>query len=67
MLTAICEDIASFRTSFEARLDRLEQSIRNCQRDAAATTIILRATVGHFNKRLSAGEKRITTLEIPEN
>jgi prefoldin subunit 5 len=67
ILTAIREDIASFRTSFEGRLDRLEQSIRKCQRDAAATIVIMRATVGHFNKRLSAVEKRITTLEAPKS
>jgi hypothetical protein len=67
MLTAIREDIASFQTSFEGRLDRLEQSIRRCQRDAAATIIIMRAAVGHFKKRLSAVEKRITTLETPKS
>jgi hypothetical protein len=45
MLTAIREDIASFRTSFEGRLDRLEQNTRMCRRDAAATIVIMRATL----------------------
>jgi hypothetical protein len=67
MLTSIREDIASFRTSFEGRLDRLEQSIRMCQRDAAATIVIMRATVDHFNKRLGAVEGRVTALEIPKS
>ena len=67
ILIAIREDISSFRTSFEGRLDRLEQSIRRCQRDTAATMVMMRATVGHFNKRLSAVEKRITTLETPKS
>lgn len=56
ILIAIREDISSFRTSFEGRLDRLEQSIRKCQRDATATLVIMRATVSHFNKRLGAVE-----------
>jgi hypothetical protein len=42
ILIAIREDIASFRASFEGRLDRLEQSIRKCRRDAAATMVIMR-------------------------
>jgi hypothetical protein len=67
ILIAIREDIASFRTSFEGRLDRLEQSIRKCQRDTAATMVIMRATVSHFNERLSAVEERMTTLEAPKS
>jgi hypothetical protein len=63
ILIAIREDISSFRTSFEGRLDRLEQSIRKSRRDMAATLVILRATVGHFNKRLGAAEGRLTALE----
>jgi hypothetical protein len=63
ILIAIRGDISSFRTSFEGRLDRLEQSICRCQHDAAATMIIMRATVGHFNKRLGAVEGRVTALE----
>jgi exonuclease VII small subunit len=67
ILTAISGDIASFRTSFEERLDRLEQTIRKCQRDTAATMVIMRATVGHFEKCVSAIEKRITSLETPKS
>jgi hypothetical protein len=67
ILIAIREDISSFRTSFEGRLDRLEQSIRKCRRDASATIIIMRATVGHFNKRLGAVEGRVTALEAPKS
>jgi len=55
ILIAIREDISSFRTSFEGRLDRLEQSIRKCQRDAAATLVIMRATVGPFQQAPGRG------------
>jgi hypothetical protein len=47
ILIAIREDILSFRTSFEGRLDRLEQSIHKCRRDTAATMVIMRAAVNH--------------------
>jgi hypothetical protein len=58
---------SSLRISFEGRLNRLEQSIRKCQRDATATLVIMRATVGHFNKRLGAVEGRLTALEAPKS
>jgi hypothetical protein len=67
ILIAIREDISSFRTSFEGRLDRLEQSIRKCQRDAVATLVIMRATVDHFNERLGVVEGRVTALEAPKS
>jgi hypothetical protein len=67
ILIAIRGDISSFRTSFEGRLDRLEQSIRRCQGDAAATMVIMRATVSHFNKRVGAVEGRVTALETPKS
>jgi hypothetical protein len=41
ILIAIREDISSFRISFEGRLDRLEQNIRKCQREATATFVIM--------------------------
>jgi hypothetical protein len=57
ILIAIREDIASFRTSFEERLDRvegrldlLEQTSRKHRRDAAATLVIMRATVAPFQR-----------------
>jgi hypothetical protein len=67
ILTGIREDIASFRSSFEGRLDRLEQGIRKCRREAAATRVIMRATFDHFNKRLGAVEGRVTALESPKS
>jgi translation initiation factor 2B subunit (eIF-2B alpha/beta/delta family) len=67
ILTAIREDIGSFQTSFEERLDRLEQKIRKCQRDTTATMVIMRATVGRFKKCVSAIEKRVTALETPKS
>jgi hypothetical protein len=67
ILIAIREDISSFRISFEGRLDRLERDSRKYRRDATATLVIMRATVGHFNKRLGAVEGRLTALEAPKS
>jgi hypothetical protein len=74
ILIAIREDISSFRAlvegrfdRVEGRLDRLEQTSRKHRHDAAATMVIMRATVSHFNQRVSAVEERVTVLEVPES
>jgi hypothetical protein len=74
ILIAIRGDISSFRTSVEGRLDRvegrldqLEQTSRRHRRDAAATLVMMRATVGHFNERVGAVEERVTVLEAPKS
>jgi hypothetical protein len=73
ILIAIREDISSFRTSVEGRfdrvegrLDRLEQLGRKYRRDAAAMMVIMRATAGDFDERVSAVEERVTALEAPK-
>jgi hypothetical protein len=74
ILIATREDISSFRASVEGRfdgvegrLDRLEQTSRKYRHDAAATMVIMRATVSHFNQRVSAVEERETALETPKS
>jgi DNA repair ATPase RecN len=73
ILIAIREDISSFRTSVEGRLDRvegrldrLEQISRKYRRDAAAMMVIMRATAGDFDERVSAVEERVMALEGPK-
>jgi hypothetical protein len=70
ILIAIREDIASFRTSVEGRfdqvegrLDRLEQTSRKYRRDAAAVMVIMRATAGDFDERVSEVEEQIAALD----
>jgi DNA repair ATPase RecN len=70
ILIAIREDISSFRTSVEGRLDRvegrldqLEQTSRKYRRDAAAMMVIMRATAGDFDERVSAVEEQIAALD----
>jgi hypothetical protein len=67
ILIAIREDIASFRTSVEGRLDRLERDSRKYRHDAAAMMVMMRATVSHFNQRVGAVEDRVTALETPKS
>jgi hypothetical protein len=67
ILIAIREDIASFRTSVEGRLDRLERDSRKYRHDAAAVMVMMRATVSHFEQRVSALEGRVTVLETPKS
>jgi hypothetical protein len=67
ILIAIREDISSLRASVEGRLDRLEQTNRKYRHDAAAMMVMMRATVSHFNQRVSAVEERATALETPKS
>ena len=74
ILIAIREDICSFRTSVEGRFDRvegrldgLEQLNRKYRRDAAAMMVIMQATAGDFDERVSAVEERVTALEVPKS
>jgi hypothetical protein len=67
ILIAIREDIASFRTAVEGRLDRLERDSRKYRHDAAAMMVMMRATVSHFEQRVGALEGRVTVLETPKS
>jgi DNA repair ATPase RecN len=81
ILIAIREDISSFRTSVEGRFDqvegrfdqvegrleRLEQLSRKYRRDAAAMMVIMQATAGDFDERVSAFEERMVALEAAKS
>ena len=59
-------EVGQFRSDFTTWLERIESIIHKQRRDAAATMVMMRATVGHFNERLSAVEERVTVLETPK-
>jgi hypothetical protein len=64
---ALRSDVGQFRNSVEGRLDRLEKLNRKYRRDAAAMMVIMRATAGDFDERVSAVEERVTALEAVQS
>jgi glycine cleavage system protein P-like pyridoxal-binding family len=62
-ISTLRSEVGQFRTSVEGRLDRLEQLNRKYRRDAAAMMVIMRATAGDFDERVSEVEGRVTALE----
>ena len=70
ILKKIQEDIAAFRSSVDARFDRVEQRLErveqlgiNQRRDSAGMLVMMRATVSDFNQRVTEIEERTTALE----
>ena len=70
ILVAIREDIAAFRNSVESRfdvvdrrLDHIDGLLRKYRRDSAAMLIMMRATAGDFDERVSEVEQRMAALE----
>jgi hypothetical protein len=45
------------------RLDRIEDISRKHRRDSAGTLVMMRATAGDFDARVSEIEERVATLE----
>ena len=66
-LIAIRKDIASFRNSVEQRLDRLEEMGRKQRRDAAGMLVMMRATAGDFDERVTEVEEHVAALEAREH
>ena len=56
-------EVAEFRGSVESRLDRLEAVSRKQRRDSAGMLVIMRATAGDFEERVSEVERRVEALE----
>lgn len=54
---------AAFRTEALARFDRLEASLRKDRRNAAGMLVMMRATAGDFDARVTEVEERVTALE----
>jgi hypothetical protein len=67
ILIAIREDISLFRQSVEQRLDRLEEISRKQRRDAAGMLVMMRATAGDFDERVTEVEERVAALEARDH
>ena len=63
ILIAIREDIASFRAAVEQRFNRLKVDNRKQRRNSAGMLVMMRATAGDFDERVSAVEERVAVLE----
>jgi hypothetical protein len=66
ILTKIEDDVAAFRRSVEERLDRVEDINRKQRRDSAGMLVMMRATAGDFDERVSEVEERLAGLEGAE-
>jgi hypothetical protein len=66
VLIKIQDDLAAFRQSVEERLDRIEEINRKQRRDSAGMLVMMRATAGDFDERVSEVEERIAVLESAE-
>lgn len=70
ILIKIQEDMAAFRESMESRIDlvdnrlgRLEEINKKQRRDSAGMLVMMRATAGAFDERVSDVEERLATQE----
>jgi hypothetical protein len=66
ILTKIQDDVAAFRRSVEERLDRVEDINRKQRRDSAGMLVMMRATAGDFDERVSEVEERLAVLDGAE-
>ena len=66
ILTKLQDDVAAFRRSVEERLDRVEDINRKQRRDSAGMLVMMRATAGDFDERVSEVEERLAVLEGAE-
>jgi len=63
ILNGIQGSIAQLRTETLARFDKLEASLRKDRRNAAGMLVMMRATAGDFDARVSEVEERVTAPE----
>jgi hypothetical protein len=66
ILTKIQDDVAAFRRSVEERLDRVEDINRKQRRASAGMLVMMRATAGDFDERVSEVEERLAVIEGAE-
>jgi hypothetical protein len=66
ILTKIQDDVAAFRRSVEERLDRVEDINRKQRRNSAGMLVMMRATAGDFDERVSEVEERLAVLDGAE-
>ncbi|MGL4634605.1 MAG: hypothetical protein ACRCWF_01355 [Beijerinckiaceae bacterium] len=67
ILMKIQEDIAALRKSVEDRLDKAEETSRKHRRDIAGMLVIMKATAGDFDERVTAVEERMDALDSPRS
>ncbi|MEA2883555.1 MAG: hypothetical protein QOH32_2811 [Bradyrhizobium sp.] len=60
-------ELGEFKRDNEAQHERMEGLIRKHRHEAAATLVMMRATVSHFDQRVGALEERVTVLETPKS
>jgi len=63
ILKTIQASIAQFRAETNERLDKLEAGLRRDRRNVAGILVMMRATAGDFDQRVTEVEERITALE----
>ncbi|WP_375457074.1 hypothetical protein [uncultured Methylobacterium sp.] len=57
------DETQAFRDETNARFERLETGMRKDRRNAAGMLVMVRATAGDFDARVSEVEERVATLE----
>ena len=58
--------LVGFRTEMNERPDRLEAGMRKDRRNAAGMIVMMRATAGDFDQRVSEVEERLVRVTAPE-
>jgi hypothetical protein len=66
-ISALRAEVGEFKRDNEAQHEQMESLIRKHRHEAAATLVMMRATVSHFDQRVSAFEERATVLETPNS
>jgi hypothetical protein len=59
----VLKQLQSGFSEMRERLDRIENISRKHRRDSAGTLVMMRATAGDFDARVSEIEERVATLE----
>jgi uncharacterized Ntn-hydrolase superfamily protein len=63
VLKRIQNENADFRRSVEDRLDRIEDILRKQRRNVAGMQVMMTATAGDFDQRVSDIESRMDAIE----
>jgi polyhydroxyalkanoate synthesis regulator phasin len=62
----VLKQIQSGFAEMRDRLDRIEEINRKQRRDSAGMLVMMRATAGDFDERVSEVEERVAALEAAE-
>lgn len=64
-ISALRAEVGEFKRDNQAQHERMEGLIGKHRHEAAATLVMMRATVSHFNQWVGAIEERVTALQEP--